>query len=221
MALFAFSPRHEERIAREPLGPSPFVRLAALHEEAEETARLANLLDRSLYAAIVLPVLGLIVIGFSASMDFTSQLVWGGFVALVSVAVFKARAHAMKRPFERDNLKSFAQDISAILLFAGFAWGAGAFLALPEGTSLIGAMFFAAVPAIAVATLLREREAAFLFLAPMTVLVAIAALLRPFADGALAAGAILLLSAAIGLGLILAEQRRRRTHALPAMLPLT
>lgn len=193
-------------------------KLARLHAEAEETARLANLLGRSVYVAILLPVLAILTVGLSGMSELNRQIVWIGFVAAVSLGIGTAYAHAMRRPFERDALRDFAKDLSAILLFAGFAWGAGAFLALPAGLATMAAVAFVAVPAIAVAALLREREAVFLFLAPVATLSAFASVLRPSTVGALDAGLIVLTSAAIAVTAAFADPRR--THDTPAMLPL-
>jgi hypothetical protein len=184
---------------------SALAQLKVLHAEAEETARLANLLGRSLYVGLALPVLGVLTIGMADEVSPASQLVWCGFVAAVSIALLIAYRHAMRQPFERATLKNFSKDLSAILLFAGFAWGAGAFLALPVGTYAVAAILFAAAPAIAVAALLRQREALFLFLAPAAALAAAGSLLMPFAHGTLAAGLILTVSAVIAGAAVLRE----------------
>ncbi|MDE1985998.1 MAG: hypothetical protein KGL29_13485 [Alphaproteobacteria bacterium] len=196
-------------------------KLAHLRAEAEETARLANLLGRSLYVAIVLPVLGVLTVGLAEGMNLSSQLVWGGFVALSSIAMLRSYTHTIGQPFEREALKSFAKDLSAILLYTGFAWGAGAFLALPAATGMTGAILFAIAPAIVIALLLREREAVFLFLAPVAMLASFASVLRPFADGTLDAGLILVACAAVAGLTVLIDRRATGDFVRPAMLPLT
>src|SRR6185312_6989078 len=111
---------------------NPVVKLAALHVEVRETARLANLLGRSAYMVLALPVLTLAALAVSGLGDGLARpLVWTAFMAMATAAIVIAYRHAIGRPFEHDALKSFSQDLSAILLFAGFAWGAGAFLAIP------------------------------------------------------------------------------------------
>lgn len=184
---------------------SSLARLKSLHAEAVETARLANLLGRSLYVCFTLPVLGMLTIGMAYGASLASQLVWFGFVLAASIALGIAHRQAMRQPFDRTALKAFAQDLNAILLFAGFAWGGGAFLALPAGTYAVGAILFAAVPALAVTALLRAREALYLFLAPAAALVAAASLLKPFSNGMLAAGLILAVSAVIAAAAVLRE----------------
>jgi len=223
MAAFARStPQIEvpERVSEEIASGGAIAKLAALHAEAEETARLANLLGRSLYAAIALPVIALLIVGFSDGTSVSRTLVWCAFVAAASFAMLRAYLRTIGQPFERVALKSFAEDMSPILLFTGFAWGAGGFLALSAGTDIVGALLFVAVPAIAVAALLREREAVFLFLAPVAVLSSFASVLMPFAGGALGAGLILIACAAIAAAAVLADRRRTGEFIRPAMLPL-
>jgi hypothetical protein len=193
--------------------------LKALHNEAEETARLANVLGRSLYAGLALPLLAILTISLSVEMSPAPQLVWCFFVGAVSVAILFAYRHAMRQPFERATLKHFAKDLSAILLFAGFAWGSGAFLALPAGTQPIGTLIFAAAPAVLIAYLLRNREALFLFLAPVAALTAAACLLKPFAGGAWVA--LLTISTAVVIaGATMLLERLTGEKSKPAMLSL-
>lgn len=194
-------------------------RLKVLHSEAAETAHLANLLGRSLYAGLALPVLALVSVGLSDDANAAAQLTWCGFIVAVAVAMLVAYRHAMKKPFERIALKDFAKDLSAILLFAGFAWGAGAFLALSVGTSAVAAIMFAAAPAAIIAYLLRDREALYLFLAPVAVLTAAACLLKPFADGLIAAALVIVGAAAIA-GITLLSGRMSGASNKPAMLSL-
>jgi hypothetical protein len=85
---------------------------------------------------------------------------------------------------------------------------------------LAAAVLFAAAPGIAVAAILREREAVFLFLAPVAALASFASVLRPFAGGALAAGLILIACAAVAAAVVLWD-RRGGDFVRPAMLPLT
>ncbi|MDR3528532.1 MAG: hypothetical protein P4L57_14775 [Rhizomicrobium sp.] len=194
-------------------------RLKALHSEAEETARLANILGRSLYAGLALPVLAILTVALSVEMSPGPQLIWCLFVGAVSVAILVAYRHAMRQPFERSSLKHFAKDLSAILLFAGFAWGSGAFLALPVGTQPIALLVFASAPAVIIAYLLRDREALFLFLAPVTVLSASACLLKPFAGG-LWAALLTILAAGVIAGATLLYERLTGEKSKPAMLAL-
>lgn len=194
-------------------------KLKLLHSEAEETARLANLLGRSLYAGIAMPVLAVLTIGFAVDMRPDSQLVWCLFVAGVAGAILLAYRKAMRRPFERPALKDFAKDLSAALLFAGFAWGSGAFLALPSETAAVPAILFVAAPSIIVAYLLRDREALLLFLAPSAVLTVLASLLKPFEGGVTLALMLVAVCGAI-VGATMLYARARGAASKPAMLSL-
>jgi hypothetical protein len=198
------TPETFERVT-EPSGG--IAKLALLYAEAEETARLANLLGRSLYAAIALPLLGVLTLGLAGGTGLARPLVWCAFVAAAAIVMLRAYFRTIGQPFERVALKSFAKDMSAILLYAGFAWGAGAFLVLPAGTGIVAAILFATAPGIAIAGLLREREAVLLFLAPVVTLASFASVLRPFAGGALAAGLILIVCAAIAAAVVLRDRR--------------
>jgi hypothetical protein len=194
-------------------------KLKVLHAEAEETARLANLLGRSGALGAALPFLAIVTIALSVDVNPAPQIVWLVLVGAVSLAVLIAYRHAMKRPFEHDALKDYAKDLSAILLFAGFAWGSGAFLALPSGLSTGAAIAFALLPAASIAYLLRDRIALFLFLAPVAALSAAACLLKPFDGGWIAAGAIVLAGAAL-VGATRVYERLTGIQSRPAMLSL-
>lgn len=194
-------------------------RLKLLHAEAEETARLANLLGRSAYAGVALPFLAILTMGLAVDPTPAPQMVWVLFVGAVALAMLIAYRSAMRCPFERNALKTYAKDLSAILLFAGFAWGAGAFLALPAATTIPAALVFAILPSAIVASLLRDREALYLFLAPVTALTAAACLLKPLAGGVW--GALAILACTIGLaGAAHLYDRLTGASSRPAMLSL-
>ena len=214
--------------------PDALAKLKVLHGEAEETARLANLLGRSAYVGMALPLLAIVTMGLAVEMSPASQLVWLVFVGAVALAMLIAYRTAIKSPFEPAALKTYAKDLSAILLFAGVAWGAGAFLALPAAvpasaavifallpaaTPASAAVIFALLPAAIIATLLRDRDALFLFLAPVTALTAAACLLKPFAGGLWAAG-LVVVAAALLVGAARLYERLTGIPSKPAMLSL-
>ena len=199
--------------------PDALAKLKVLHGEAEETARLANLLGRSAYVGMALPFLAIVTMGLAVEMSPASQLVWLVFVGAVALAMLIAYRYAIMSPFEPAALKTYAKDLSAILLFAGFAWGAGAFLALPAAVPASAAVIFALLPAAIIATLLRDRDALFLFLAPVTALTAAACLLKPFAGGLWAAG-LVVVAAALLVGAARLYERLTGIPSKPAMLSL-
>lgn len=96
------------------------------------------------------------------------------------------------RSLRRVPLQEAAADLRVLLLYTGAAWGAGGFLVMPAHPLL--PVLFVALPAGALAMILRERLAAALFCLPAA-LVAAGAALQGGAP-AMTAGAIL----AAGLG---------------------
>ncbi len=194
-------------------------RLALLHDEARETAILANLLGRAPYAAAVLGVAAIAMLLSSAgAMPVVEQAIWVMLMLTAAGAILRAWQVAIAQPFERGPLREFARDMNAIMVFAGFAWGAGAYLALGPATSpLLLTAFAAAVPA-AVALALRSREISLAFLAPVATLGAFAAVLRPLPEGPLAAAFVLIASLAVG-GAIFWAGRLSAAASTPVSLP--
>ncbi len=127
-----------------------------MHHEASETARLANLLGRALQAAIALPVMTVLAVSLAGGAGAAPTTAWAILITVASLSVARTYAHAIGQPFERAVLKAFALDLQACCLYAGFAWGAGAFLALPGSATAMDALLFAGVPAAALAALLRD-----------------------------------------------------------------
>jgi hypothetical protein len=175
-------------------------RLAALHDEAAETAYLANLLGRAPWAAGLLGAAALMTVLTSAqSASPVAVSVWVALVAIAVAAIGRTYGKAIEVPFDRETLKDFARSLSAILLFAGAAWGAGIFLALAN-VGPVAALAFTATVSALLAAILRARDVAFCFLVPATAMGAFCALMR---DGgfaamlALLAGGLLVAGAAI------------------------
>jgi len=173
--------------------------LALLHDEARETALLANLLGRTSYAAGALAVAALAaVLLMRGTMPVAEPAVWIVLMLIGVGAMARNYARAIQQPFERGVLREFAYDLNAIAIYAGFAWGAGAYLVLgPQTSPLALAAFAAVVPAIMAVTL-RTREISLGFLAPVAGLSAFAAVLRPLPEGPLAAAFVLIACAAVG-----------------------
>jgi hypothetical protein len=190
-------------------------KLAALHIEAEETAHLANLLGRSAGIAVAIAGGAASAALLLSSISNTATLVWL-FLSLAGVAaLLVAYARTIRAPFERAALLSFREDLKAVLLYAGFAWGAGAWLILPYEIGAAAAVAFAALPVGAIATLSRDRDCAFLFGVPVTALVSFASVLRPFSDAGLDAGLILIACGAVGVAVLGAPSLRRGVTSLP------
>jgi hypothetical protein len=170
---------------------NPIARLAALHAEAKETSRLANLLGRSIHTAVALVVIAVAALVW-AGAPVAESMVWLGFVFAGAAVIALTWRRAMRQPFERAALKSFSQDLDAIMAFAGTAWGAGAFLVLPASAGVVAILLFSAGACAVIALLLREYESALHFLAPTAALASFACVLRPLPGSALAAALVLI-----------------------------
>jgi hypothetical protein len=182
-------------------------KLASLHDEARETAMLANLLGRTPYAAAALTILALAALGFGAgTMPAAEPATWALLMLIGIGAMLRVWRNAMAQPFERGSLRAFAADLNAIVVYCGFAWGAGAYLALGPQSSWIALTAFAAGPAIAVALSLRTKETVIGFVAPVAALCAFATVLRPLPEGPLGATFVLIACAAVGGAIFWAER---------------
>ena len=184
-----------------PLAHAYLARLAALHDEAAETAHLANLLGRTPWIGFLLGAAALVAVFAADQWLFSLPVVaWLGMIATAIglIAIFYGRAS--RAPFDRETLKAFARNISACLLFAGAVWGAGVSLVLPLTVGFQTITLFVSGAAVVVAAILRARDVSLCFLVPAAAMGAFCALLRNF-DGAALAG--ILMSATVIAGTML------------------
>jgi hypothetical protein len=162
-------------------------RLEVLHDEAAETAHLSNLLSRTPMAAGAIGLAGLLTIALSLrSMPSPPLALWAAWMVIAVGITARIYGRAIASPFDRDNLKGFARDLSAILMFTGTIWGSGVTSALPPDASIAVSIFYVAGTSAAVAAALRARDVSFCFLVPAMVVGALCALIRSL-DGILAA----------------------------------
>jgi len=194
-------------------------RLALLHDEARETAILANLLGRTPYAAAAIAIACLFaVLAGLGSMPAAEPATWM-ILSLIGVgAMARIYARGIERPFERGQLREFASDLKAAIVYAGFAWGAGAFLVLSPSTGPVVLVTYMLAAPVVVAATLRQRELALGFLAPAATLCAFATVLRPLPDGPLAAAFVVVAAGLAGCAIFWGE-RVLAPHAAGAKLP--
>jgi hypothetical protein len=202
MALPLNAPQIEKGLpAPEEFSPprNEIARLALLHDEARETALLANLLGRTPFAAAAIAIGALATVIFAyGTMPIAEPVAWLALVLIGLGAMARNYTRAIRQPFERGILREFAYDLNAIAIYAGFAWGAGAYLALGPQTPALAVVAYAALVPAVVAVTLRTREVSLGFLAPAAGLGAFAAVLRPFPEGPLTAAFVLIACAAVG-----------------------
>jgi hypothetical protein len=189
-------------------------RLKVLHGEAEETALLANLLGRSLYVTVTLALASALALVF-ASTGLERELAWGALMGLALTALMRAYRRAIAASFERAALRSYAYDLNAILLYAGFAWGAGAFLVLaPDAHSAVVFLYSAGIAAT-LAAILRKLSSSLNFIAPVAVMTAASVLLRALPGALLTASAVLVGCALVAGVAVLASYREALSRRVP------
>jgi len=198
----------------DPLHINPFAKLRAVHDEAQETSRLANLLGRSFYVSLLLPALAALAIGV-AHAPVSRSASFAVLVLLASAALLLAYRRAVGTPFLRLTLREFAADLDAIMLYAGFAWGAGAFLILPTGSDPAIAVAFSGCAAALVAAFLGAREPVFMFAAPAGLLTALAAYLHPLMLPPVTALLSILACGAVAGAVALSTWMKERAFATP------
>ncbi len=198
-------------------GPhTELARLAALHAEAQETALLANLLGRAPHAMVGLAVAAGLSAAFAAGQMPGAQILAWLFLMIAGLGVMaRSYSRAIAAPFERAALRSFERDLTALTLYLGFAWGAGAFLMLPTAIPF-SAVSYAAITSAGFAVLLKDRNIALCFLGPAGALSALACVLRPLPGGPLAAVLVVAFSACVAGAILLAA---RVAAPRPALQP--
>ena len=169
--------------------------LAALHDEATETAVLANLWGRVPYTAAFLTIAAAVI---AAAADngpgLTLWLVTLGAGLAAGAFVY---GRVLVAPFARDVLQRFARDLVPALAFAGTAWGAGAFLLPSVATGPWALLAFTLGPQTALALVLRTPVPLLAFVLPTTLIGAIAAALPLFGAKPEVAGLVLMGAATV------------------------
>jgi hypothetical protein len=165
-------------------------RLSALHDESAETALLANLLERAPYAAAALLLCAAAVVA-SGRAQTAACLTWLVLVVAAAGAIARSYRQAIRAPFEHLPLRVFAGDLRAIMLYAGFAWGAGAFLALTVDANLVTSLVFAAGTSVIFAVIFRAWDVSACFIVPTALLTAAAGSGNPAEGGVAGTAAIL------------------------------
>ena len=164
--------------------------LPRLHDEAGRDLRLAQFLARAPLACIVLLIAGALV-ALSSANGLAAEFTWAvmllaGIVVIVSNHM---RNFAALQP--RQSLQAAVSHLRGLFLYAGLAWGSGAFLVLPGEPAPVLTFVFAIVPAAVLALIVKDRQATAAFAAPASVATVIAALLAGWPQAAWVSAAIL------------------------------
>jgi len=95
------------------------------------------------------------------------------------------------RSLRRVPLQEAASDLRLLLLYTGAAWGAGAFLVMPDLPAPALVFLFAAGPSFALALILKDEKGVIGFVAPVAAASASAAMLGAWPLDVWVAGAVL------------------------------
>ena len=202
------------------LGPSSqqaLERLPQIHAEIFETADLARFLRSAVAGAAALMLLGALAVTFAGGATLQQEFAWALLVLAGVGAMLHSYIKSVARAFDRVPLREAAKDLRAVLFYAGFAWGAGAFLLLGNDPVPITGLCFAVLPSILLVPLIKDRPACLGFIVPVTVLTAAAIVLEPWSDAVVSLAMLLIVQGSIGLGLALPAKPRT---SLPAGLSL-
>lgn len=180
-----------DRVADENGNPFAHLsRLAHLHDEATETAHLSNLLGRVPYAGCAL-VAATGLVAFASHAGLAPLVAWVALTGAGIGAIARAYRSAIEAPFERESLRSFAQDLAAIMLYVGFAWGAGSFLAVGAGAEPLPWLLSGCGVSAAIGLTLRRWDAVVCFCIPAALLTMAAAIEQHWFGRALFVAAII------------------------------
>jgi hypothetical protein len=198
--------------------PQPgLARLPEIHAELFETAGLARFLRSALSAGAALTLLAALALMFAGGAGLQQEFAWSLLMLAGVGAMLHSYIKSTAQAFDRAPLRESARDLRAILFYAGFAWGAGAFLLLGNDPVPIVGLCFAVLPTAALALLLNDRTAGLSFLLPVTGLSALAILLEPWGDAPVSLAMLLVVQGFIAAGLVLPGRPRT---GLPAGLSL-
>jgi hypothetical protein len=168
-------------------------RLPELRDQASHDLDLLQFLARAPRACLILLTAGagvLIWTRLSAnSAPLEREFVWALSVLIGIAAMTGLHIHSYARGAAPMPLPKGAANLRRLLFYTGMAWGAGAFLVMPDAPPPALAVGFMAVPSLALSLLLGERATA--FIAPVTLATAGAACLGNWPWGLWVATAIL------------------------------
>ena len=193
-------------------------RLPVLHAESFNAAGVVRFLGGAVHAAGALTLLGMAMLTFGAGSGLKACFTWALLVLVGIGALLYSYIRSTAAAFDRAPLDEAAQDLRAIVLYAGFAWGAGTFLVLSPVAGAVTVLSFAVLPSLAVALLLKDQSGPLAFVIPVTLMSLAAAIMRPWPNAGLDTALLLMLQSSIVARIVL--QSRRPHGPLPAGLQL-
>ena len=189
--------------ARDPLG-----RLAALHEEGSETQALARFLAGAVSAAGALMLLAMAILSFAAGTALLPCFAWSLLVLIGVCLLLRSYIRSTAAASVTISMHQAATELRALLVYCGFAWGAGGLMVLSPDVSVPVPLIFAALPTLVLSMLLKDRDGALAFLVPVTGLTIGAAILRPWPDAGLDTALLLALQSLIAAHILMGARRQ-------------
>jgi hypothetical protein len=178
----AFDPARAAKTFHDNILPhEALTRLNQLHREAGCNLRQAQLLAGSPAACIVLMSIGALALlwaGLAGGGTLKADFAWAMLVLLGVIAMTRNFIRGYACSLQRVSLEEAAATLHPLLLYTGAAWGAGAFLVLPDRPAPILVFLFAAAPSLALTRVMRDPKASLAFVGPATLITAVAALLE-------------------------------------------
>jgi hypothetical protein len=188
-----------------PTAPKALTRLSQIHAETSEATDLARFLRSSVGVAAALILLGGLAVTMAGGAGLPQEFAWSLLVLAGVGAMLRSYIKSIAQAFDRAPLREAAKDLRAVIFYAGFAWGAGAFLLLGGNPVPIVGLCFAVLPSVLIIPLLRDQAACIGFIAPVTLLTAAAIILQPWSDVIAALTMLLVVQGSIAAGLMLAR----------------
>jgi hypothetical protein len=190
--------------------------LPEIHAELLETAGPARFLRSAVSAGAGLTLLGGLALMFAGGAGLPQEFAWSLLLLAGVGAMLRSYIKSTAQAFDRTPLRESARDLRAILFYAGFAWGTGGFLLLGNDPVPIVGLCFAVLPSVLMAVLLKDRAAGLNFLLPVTILAALAILLKPWGDTVVSLVMLLVVQGSIAVGLVFSGRPRA---TIPAGFP--
>ena len=167
---------HDSEVAVQSAVPhAALTLLPALHREAGRDLDLWRFLAGSPQFCVALMLLvGVALAAGSGALD--AGFVWTAAILVGIAAVTGNHIRGVASSPRQIPLGDAARELRLLLLYLGIAWGLGAFLVLPHKPA--PAFFFAAIPSLTAALILKDERGIIAFGAPVSLLTAAAILLQ-------------------------------------------
>jgi hypothetical protein len=168
-------------------------RLPVLHGEASRNMQLSQFLARSPQLCLVLMLAGAAVLawaGMAGGTGLKADFAWVSLVLIGIVGMTRNYIRGFARSLRRVPLQEAGSDLRMLLLYTGCAWGAGAFLVMPDLPAPALVVLFGVVPSFFAGLILRDAKGVAAFTLPSSATIAAAAVMGAWPLDVWVAGAV-------------------------------